>query len=424
VQRYKDIYSYYVKFLTENTLDTTTWFGEIETIRDLIYPSVVADPYYPQDYGYTPDDFLDSYTQALGAHVPVGLEPYVVQRYQAAMAQLVVNDFAPALKYFSHTPTVTGQELWFTVYAEDNILVAEVALQLTPLGDTTRHIVMYDDGQHHDRDAGDGFFGASAGIFTRPTDLETNIKATDSLGQSGYYSCDPILLHVADPIVPGLVINEFMADNETTIADENGEFDDWLEIYNACTGPVWLGDLFLTDDLGNPDKWQMPGYTLASGGFVLIWADEDQQQGPFHANFKLSKDGEEIGIYGPESMGFPTIDSIVFGAQQTDISFGRNPDAAPTWQFFTHPTPGYSNTASGTDDRDKELNRLIFYPNPCAGEYIYFPETLTICLYDLSGQLRLQAEKTCRIPVTGLPPGIYILKDEKGRAGKLVVTRR
>jgi len=421
VQRYKNIYSYYLKTLTEYAMDPATWFGRIEAIRDKIFPSVLYDPYYPLDYGYTPSDFLASYTQALGSHIPVGLEPYITQRGQATMTQLILNNFAPVMKYFSHTPAILNQEVWCSIYTEDNQMVQEVMLQLTPVGSSTQFIEMVDDGQHHDREAGDGFFGASAGIFANLTNLELEIKATDNQGEFIFYTCEPILLSIVNPVIPALYINEFMASNESSIADENGNFDDWLEIYNAGSDPVWLGDLYLTDNLGNPDKWQMPDYTLAPGGFLLFWTDEEQEQGPFHTNFKLDKDGEEIGIFGNESLGFPTIDSMIYGVQQTDISYGRYPDAGSTWQSFIHPTPGYSNTTGGSGDDNEKNNRLSFYPNPCSGLYIYLSEKLKIRIYNLTGQLQITTGITDRILVAGLSQGLYIVVDESGRTGKLVI---
>jgi len=422
VQRYKDIYSGYLKQIAENIMDPSAFFVTIEAIRDKVYPSVVDDPYYPQDYGYTPDDFLDSYTQPMGGHVPIGLEPYITQRLTSAMAQLVLNDYAPVMKYFNHTPAITNQEIWFSVYVEDDHPVQEVMVQLTPEGGLEQFIEMYDDGQHHDREAGDGFYGASAGLFPIPVNLAIEVKATDNTGQYTFVSCEPIPVAVVAPEIPMLFINEFMADNETTIADENGNFSDWVEVYNAGVSPVWLGNLYLTDNLTNPDKWQMPDHTLASGQFVLFWADEKPEQGPFHADFKLDKDGEEIGIFGSESMGFPLIDSVLFGVQSTDISYGRYPDGSDNWEFLIYPTPGFTNASGLWVEEQPAAPGLHFYPNPTTGPWVYLPEWLLIHICDLSGKPCISTGFTNKVDVSGLLPGMYIIKDDRGRAGKLIVT--
>jgi len=139
-----------------------------------------------------------------------------------------------------------------------------------------------------------------------------------------------------------LVINEFMAANESTIADEAGDYEDWIEIYYNIPYSMNLDGYFLTDNLNNPSKWMFPDDVEISGeGYILIWADEDQEEGYLHTNFKLSSSGEEIGFFDPE---LNLIDQISFGSQSDDISYGRETDGTYSWQFFDNPTPNYSNS--------------------------------------------------------------------------------
>jgi Lamin Tail Domain len=94
-----------------------------------------------------------------------------------------------------------------------------------------------------------------------------------------------------------LVINEFMADNDplTQIVDEVGQSDDWIELHNTTNTTINIGGYFLSDELGQLDKWQIPaGQSIGAFGYKIIWADADASQGPLHASFKLSKTGESI----------------------------------------------------------------------------------------------------------------------------------
>jgi len=146
------------------------------------------------------------------------------------------------------------------------------------------------------------------------------------------------------PEVPVLFINEFMADNETTIEDPDdaGAFEDWIEIYNPNESAIDMSGLFMTDDLTEPGMWVFQeGVTIAAGGYLLVWADDDAEQGPTHTTFKLGGSGEEIGLFATD--GSTLIDSIVFGAQETDVSYGRLPDGGDDWQSFYSPTPGTAN---------------------------------------------------------------------------------
>jgi hypothetical protein len=144
-----------------------------------------------------------------------------------------------------------------------------------------------------------------------------------------------------------LVINEWMADNATTIADPvDGEFKDWFEIYNSGATAVDLSGFTLSDKPDDPARWTVPDGTLIEpGGFLFIWADGQPElnevSGRLHANFSLNRGGEAIGLYAPDGT---VIDLVVFGAQETDVSQGRWPDGGPEpFHFFPRPTPGAPN---------------------------------------------------------------------------------
>ncbi|GAB2565633.1 CotH kinase family protein [Spirosoma areae] len=149
-------------------------------------------------------------------------------------------------------------------------------------------------------------------------------------------------------------INEFMASNATTIADGTGAYEDWIEIYNPNSFSVSIGGYYVTDDLNNPTKYQLPTgstqTTLAANGFLILWASDFVSRGPTHLPFKLAADGEQIGIYRPISNTFVVVDSLSFGAQRTDISRGRQPNGAATWLFFQKSA---NNTSPGTSNNGK-----------------------------------------------------------------------
>lgn len=166
-----------------------------------------------------------------------------------------------------------------------------------------------------------------------------------------------------------LFINEFLALNTSTNQDEAGEYEDWIEIYNPGPEPVQMGGLFLTDDLAFTTKWAFPDTIVASGGFLLVWCDDDDD-GPLHAAFKLSGDGEEVGLFGRVTAGNGLIDSRIFGSQAPDRSEGRLTDGSDTWVQFSSPTPGESNNgAAETDPADATDYALSHpFPNPFTAE--------------------------------------------------------
>ncbi len=150
-------------------------------------------------------------------------------------------------------------------------------------------------------------------------------------------------------IAPTLHINEFLADNDSTgFADEVGETDDWIEIYNSGSEAINIGGMYVTDDLNDPTKFLIPNTdaattTIQPGGFLILWADKDPEQGVLHLDWKLSGDGEEIGLVAPNGNGIVLLDSVTFDVQTEGVSRGRSSDGSDTWESFGAPTPGTSN---------------------------------------------------------------------------------
>ncbi len=210
-------------------------------------------------------------------------------------------------------------------------------------------VALLDDGLHGDGAAGDGVFGAliahqplgaTVRYYVEAADApHGNVTRDPANAPGGFYS------YVIGYLAPTVVINEFLADNKHTLTDEYGQYDDWIELYNSGNAPVDLGGMYLTDDLTNTGKWQIPAPTvLAPHEYLVFWADSTPAQGRMHTSFALSKGGEQVGLYDTDANGRHEIDAYSFGAQTTDVSTGRMPDAGPAWQTFTAPTPSGPNS--------------------------------------------------------------------------------
>jgi len=142
---------------------------------------------------------------------------------------------------------------------------------------------------------------------------------------------------------PRIVINEFLAANQSSFTDEYGEFDDWIELYNDEENSILLQGKYLSNDFVNPTQWPFPDTTIEAKGYLLIWADGDTSQGKLHTNFKLDKAGEQIGLFESDAKINIPIDTVTFTGQKDDTSFGRIKDGDSLWTFFNIPTPGAKN---------------------------------------------------------------------------------
>ena len=151
-----------------------------------------------------------------------------------------------------------------------------------------------------------------------------------------------------------VVINEFVASTDTCCQDQAGESEDFIELMNVGNNRAVLSALFFSDDMDEPTKHRIGirNRGMGANGFIgpmrpVLWADKDLDQGRNHLDFKLSADGEFISIYQASSYWdndprLLVLDSLTFGGQDSDISYGRYPDGSAMWQQMI-PTPGSSN---------------------------------------------------------------------------------
>ncbi|MFC0875058.1 CotH kinase family protein [Saccharicrinis sp. FJH2] len=167
----------------------------------------------------------------------------------------------------------------------------------------------------------------------------------------------PLLLLVEFSLSGQVIINEFLASNTGIITDPDyNESSDWVELYNQGNTVVDLSGYYLTDNLSNKDKWQIPsGTSIAPNSFLIIWTDG--YNSGLHTSFKLSASGEEIGLFTPDSI---PVDSLIYGLQEVNISMGRTSDGAGSWGYFTSPTPGATNNTTSYDGIVK--NKPTFEP--------------------------------------------------------------
>ena len=234
--------------------------------------------------------------------------------------------------------------------------------------------------------------------------------------------------------LPDIVINEFMATNQDAYDDEFGEDADWIELFNTEQFDVNMGGFYVTDDFGEPFKWQIPdGFpektTIPAGGFLVLFADKDTLQGPLHLDIKLGAEGEEIGLSVITNNTFHWIDTVSFGPQLTNISYGRYPDADANWELMVQYTPLASNLYTDVPVISKQDFRLYVYPNPAeditwlqiTGLHNDATDNLEISLFDVTGRIVLNeiirtggSEYSGSINLSEIPQGFYILKVRSG----------
>lgn len=160
-------------------------------------------------------------------------------------------------------------------------------------------------------------------------------------------------------------INEFMAVNDSlsTIKDPAGETDDWIELYNTTDEDIDLSNAFLTDNAEDPEKWQFPaGTSIEANGYLIVWADRDENQEGLHADFRLNRDGDFIML----TEGDEVIDSLTFGFQENNLTYSRIPNGTGDY-IIKEPTFGFNNELE-TSVIENYVGDIKVYPNPASNQ--------------------------------------------------------
>src|SRR5512136_3006706 len=174
----------------------------------------------------------------------------------------------------------------------------------------------------------------------------------------------------------GVVINEFMADNDAAVGGPYMTFPDWIELYNGGNALVDLSGMYLTEDLG-VSAWQFPnGTAMAPGSFLLVWGGRGSGPGMLHANFSPNAGGGTLTLLSTD--GVTVLDQVMFDKQIRDVSYGRTPDGSSSWNYMINPTPGEANV------RNPQTGVSSDWP-----VWAFIVSSLVACvLFVLSGKIR------------------------------------
>ena len=148
-----------------------------------------------------------------------------------------------------------------------------------------------------------------------------------------------------------IVINEIVASNVNSLADEDGDSADWLELFNAGEKSVNLSGFALSDNPQKPAMWFFPDVEIQPDSFLLVFASKKDRTDPnhLHTNFKISANGETLLLSAPDGSLVDSVDSPALSADQ---AYGRQPDGKANWMLLNRPTPG---TTNDTTPREKTL---------------------------------------------------------------------
>ena len=381
-----------------NQFFNDTWLNEkVTQYHNLLSGEISNDPYYPLDYGFTSENFIDAPFSAWGGHVSYSLGDYFNQRASSALDQL--EQFNANTAVFAITDNGPQPNIPIVrCYYEGN---ATPMLQYKVDDGSTLQAALNDDGNFPDDVANDNIYQGFINV-----DSGSKISYQIAAGSALYPCWGENVIWLSESNVP-LQINEVMSANTSTIADSDGEYDDWVELYNPGPTNVNMSNMFLTDEFGNWDKWPLPSIIAPVNTFRLLWADDQPEQGNDHTNFRLSDNGETIWLVRFEQGAPRIVDGVAFPAMPADFSFGRITESSDNFIEFAAPTPLAANGIVSVQEPTR--TEISVFPNPANSFLIFSKNVQFVQLLNMQGQVLLTRSNEQSLDVSNLSAGVYLL---------------
>lgn len=406
---YRRMYLAHLRTIMEENFANGVYLSWLENMQALIENSVLEDT----NKFYSNEDFYDNLNETVTDLVDYpGLTDLMEARTTYLQNYPGYQD-APDISNVASSPSLfsIGETIWITAEITD---ASDVVLAYRFGGNGFfQKINMLDDGSQNDGAANDGLYGVQ--LHNVGNSIQYYIYAENET--AGRFSPERAAFeyHViqSEGISGGdLVINEFMAINDNTQADEAGEYDDWIELHNTTNFDISTAGLYLTDDPENLKKWAMPDALVPAGGYLIVWADSDEEQGALHAGFKLSGDGETLVLTDENET---ILDEVTFGGQTADISTGRFPNG--TGPFVEMPPTFNAINSLTSSVKHIENPNFTVFPNPFEDIfYIKFEneKPIQIDILRMDGKILFtqkvnKNEALKRVHVKDWASGIYFL---------------
>ena len=367
--RYKNLFTHFLEFYINTSFNNSEWDNQLDSWHNASMAAAQDDEWRTLDYGFNMSDFNSSYGYNYqNQHIKQGIKRFISDRVSSINNQLYYSGEDPFIYEVipSHQSMLLNDTFSISVSAFgpvgiDNIIFhyrinsndwETIQLSYTPIENSKKV-------EEQDR-----WFGTV--VMETEGEIDWYLTAIKN-GQVERYPIEGYKsLTIVNPNdLSDIQINELLAINDLTLGDDYGEFDDWIELINHGETPVELDGYYLTDNQNQLTKWPFPftNITIEPDSFLVIWCDNDDEQGDLHTNFKLSSGGEFLAIVSPD--GITILDSLTFPEQDADISYGRVVEELSLWDYMT-PTPGAENGILSlvSDMTPTEFSIHSVFPNP------------------------------------------------------------
>ncbi|MBO97774.1 MAG: hypothetical protein CMD34_02660 [Flavobacteriales bacterium] len=399
VDQYKRMYVAHMKTIINDYFVNGEYISIISDLQQLIDSYVSTDPnlFFPYSA------FSANVNSSIGSNI--GITELMDSRINHLQSLPEFSANPPIIDNLSSNPISVLPHS--SVSITSNISNADYAYlgYRFKFADKFEKVQMFDDGNNGDGIAGDGIYGATINVDAR--DIQYYIYAENS--DAGIFSPQRAEHDFHQiPVISGLVINEVMAANFSKVADQDGEYDDWVELYNGGANDINLTGFYLSDNENILNKWMFPNITIASNDYLIIWCDTaGTTQSGLHTTYRLSADQEEVYLIDPSGT---VLDAVHFVNMPVDLSYSRVPNGSGPF-VYQEPTYDMANSSILSNNNIKTKGSFNIYPNPTT-DILYFSgleESVTI--FNNLGQIVFYSSKMLKaLDVGKFEKGIYFVR--------------
>tara|TARA_B110000008_G_scaffold271094_1_gene302142 strand:- start:1145 stop:3355 length:2211 start_codon:yes stop_codon:yes gene_type:complete len=397
--RYKRMYVAHMRTILNEQFANNNYSTRASALQQIIDTDVNTDP--NTFYSYT--EFTSNINSSVGVNPIIGITELMNARITHLQG---LNEFTaapPVITNIAINPTTVLPHSTIFITAEiTNSNYAYLGYRYT-FADKFEKLQMYDDGMHGDGTAGDGVYGASIAVDAR--DVQYYFYAENA--SAGIFSPERAEKEFHQlPVVSGLVINEIMAGNMSAVSDQNGEYDDWVELYNSNSFSLNLNGYYLSDNENDLTKWIFPNVTIPANDYLIVWCDTaGGTQSGLHTTYRLSADQEEVYLTDPTGT---VIDAVHYVNMQTDKGYARVPNGSGAMQYQMHTYNTINQNGTGIDDVNVS-SKMRVYPNPSNNRVYILGATQSVSIFNMIGQEVFAKQEVSSVDISSWENGIYFV---------------
>jgi len=396
--RYKRMYVAHMRTILNEQFVNNNYSTRASQLQQLIDTDVNTDP----NTFYSYAEFTDN-TSISVANI-IGISELMNARTSHLQGLSEFTATPPTITSISTNPTAVLPHTSVSITAAiSNSNYAYLGYRYT-FADKFEKLQMYDDGMHGDGTVGDGIYGATINVDARDVQYYFYAENTDA----GIFSPERAEKEYHQlPVVSGLVINEIMAGNVTAVADQNGEYDDWVELYNGNSFSLNLNGYYLSDNENELTKWTFPNVTIPANGYLIVWCDTaGNSQTGLHTTYRLSADQEEVYLTDPTNT---VIDAVHYVNMIADKGFARVPNGTGAMQYQDHTYNAINQNNTAIVDVNVSGNMRV-YPNPSINRIYVLGTTESVSAFNMMGQEVFYKQEVKSIDISNWENGIYFVK--------------